>query len=102
MSARDKARAAALRRASDATFAQEAARRGYRKLDRATIPCPRGILVGYIDELKKQAMHMLEEPAYAFNDLSKPRTMYTAAKWLEGFIEIHESELKTLGLEVSE
>lgn len=93
MNARDKANAAKLRRVSDYLFELEADRRGYSKINDKVILLPTRVAREYEDKLRERAMHMIEEPAHAVNDLATVRAMFGAAEWLKTFREMHENAL---------
>lgn len=93
MTARDKARAAKLRRIPEAAFGLEAARRGFVKMNENTLPFPTKLARGFEAQLRERAMHMIEHPEHAVNDLATVRAMMTTADWMKTFLEIHETEL---------
>ena len=98
MNARDKARVAKLRRFSDTDFAQEADRRGYSQLRPAAVALPRKLLSTWEADLRKHGMYMVEGPA-CDPILDVARTMVTVANWIKTFIELHDHDLASRGIE---
>ena len=93
MNARDKANAAKLRRFSDYLFELEADRRGYSRINDKVILLPTRVAREYEEKLRERAMHMIEHPGHAVNDLNTVRAMMGAAQWLQTFREMHEHAL---------
>lgn len=92
MNARDKANAK-LRRVSDYLFELEADRRGYSKMDERVVLLPTRVAVEYETKLRERAMHVIEHPEHAVNDLVTVRAMMGAVEWLKTFREMHERTL---------
>ena len=90
MTARDKARAAKLRRIPDSAFALEADRRGYLKPHAKEMRYPVQEAREHATDLRAVLFQLLRDPMQAIHSSSMARILFRAAESLETYRGMHE------------